>query len=227
LIAVEKIDEQQEYRRGANKKWLSLYENRDVDGLDSTAYTEKKRTKRLRINIVASCIDTLTAKLMTNKTRPVFNTVGGDYQTQKKGKKLTRFSDGQFLQLKLHQKNRFLGKNGMIFGTGFMKFYNDLWSNPDKPRMVAERVFPDEILVDDQDGRYCDDPPPWSMFQHKEISKSVLMRRFPKYREKIKQAGLVRKESSARTNIDDPASVLMCWHRPSGEMIFGIPTQRA
>lgn len=213
--AVEKIDEQQQYRRTAYKKFLGLYENRKVAGLDSTSFTEKKRTKRLRINIVASCIDTLVAMIMTNKTRPVHNTIGGDYKIQRKGENLTRFSDGQFLHLKLHKRNRVVGKDGTIFGTGFIKFMNDYWSDPKKPRMLAERVFPDEILVDDQDGRYCDDPHPWSMFQHKEISKAVLMRRFPKLKDTIKQAGLIRKEASSRIDIDKPASVVMSWHRPS------------
>lgn len=212
---VKKIDEQQAYRRAANQKFMGVYENRKVKSLDGRGHMNRERSERLKVNISASCVDALSSMITSQQTRPVFDTVGGDYNVRRKGKKLTRFSDGQFLQLKLPRRNQAVGDDGLIYGTGFIKFYNDLWSNPTNPRMLAERVFPDEVLVDDQDGRYIDDPPPWSMFQVKEISKSVLMRRFPRFKEDIKQASLIRTDSSGMTNIDDPCSVMMCWHRPS------------
>ena len=46
---------------------------------------------RLTYNIVQSCIDTLTSRIIQNKPKPMFLTTAGDSKLQRKAKKLDSF----------------------------------------------------------------------------------------------------------------------------------------
>jgi hypothetical protein len=210
--AFRHIDGEQDHRRKEHKRWLRLYENKSIAGLDGSNYTGQSKDQTMQINVVQSIIDTLTAKISTNRTRPVFYTEAGKYEMQQRGKGLTKFFDGTFHNLKIYRENREIFHDGAVFGTGYLKKFIQHYPKG-KSKILVERVFPDEVVVCDVDGRYAK---PRSMFQYKEVSKHLLARRYPRYKQRIEESEKMRSYSEKHSDlIDMPTSVVEAWHLPS------------
>ena len=131
------LDDHQGHRRVSNLSHLRLYGAAKTVGLDGKGYAESEEGSRLTLNIVQSVIDSSQALISTNRPRAQFLTVGGDYSLQRKAKKLTKFCDGQFSHLGVYDVDRRIFKDAAIFGTGFLKVFDD------GENIRAERVFPD------------------------------------------------------------------------------------
>ena len=78
--------------------------------------------------------------------------------------------------------------------------------------IIVERVFPDEIVVDDVEGRYAN---PRSLYQYKEVDRGVLAAQHPGKKGEIYEAGKMRDSDSWRTPHSAPVGVLEAWYLPS------------
>ena len=71
---MRKIQENQIYRRAENLMWARLYGSVDIMGLSPTTYSRPNpitQGTRPKFNVVASCIDTLSAKISKNRPPPI------------------------------------------------------------------------------------------------------------------------------------------------------------
>lgn len=202
------LDDNQSYRREANLKNLRLYSNLAVLGLSAADYMHEEilPRNRLKMNIIQSVIDTSQALIATNRTRVQYLTSDGNYKQQRKAKNLTYFTDGQFYRAKVYEKTPIAFKDATIFGTGFLKIYE---ADGD---IVVERVFPDEIIVDDIEGKYAS---PRSLYQYKEVDKGILAAQFPDSKSEIHEAGKLRDNNAWITGHNHPIGVLEAWYLPS------------
>jgi hypothetical protein len=207
------LERNQTYRSADNLMHMRLYGNMDILGLGSYNYLRSEPSystaNRLTLNIIQSMVDTVVSKITKNKPKPSFLTSGGDWQLQRKAKKLTKFIEGQFYSTEFYEKSAFAFLDACIFGTGAIKIYKE------NNQVKAERVFIDEIIVDDAESIYGK---PRQILQKKYIHKDVLKEMFPS------KAGAIDAVDTrmygieqSRPNINDMVLVVEAWKLPSGQ----------
>ncbi len=211
---VSAIQNFQTYRTTQNLKFARLYANMDMLGLTSGTYTKvgslttNFNSNRLTLNVVQSCIDTAAAKIAKNKPRPMFLTKQGDFSLKRKAKKLTQFLDGVFEQCDVYTKGQRVFVDSEVFGTGAMKWFID----PIDKEIKCERVFIEELVVDDVEGMYEN---PRQLHQKKLYSRDILINMFPQHEEAIN--GCVSSNTSASNSIADQIQVIESWHLPASK----------
>lgn len=207
------LDRDQSYKSADNLRYMRLYGNYEMLGLDSYSYTRVETsynvTHRVTLNIVQSMIDTIISKMSKNKPKPSFLTDGGDWSLQQKAKKLTKFCEGLYSSCDYYTKAVQAQRDACIFGTGCLKIFKQ------DGNIKIERVFIDEIKVDDREAFYSD---PRQIHQVKFVHKSVLSEMFPDHVGKIEDAGNQTNEYMTHSSqeLENLIRVVESWHLPSG-----------
>lgn len=204
---VEHLDENQVYQREANLHHLRLYSNKLAQGLNARAYALSSPGDRLRLNVIRSVVDAAVAHIATNRPRPEYLTIGGDFTLRQRAESLGKFINGQFYATDQYAMSLDIFRDAAIFGTGIEKIYE--YGN----KIHAERVFPNEILVDDQESMMGD---PRSIYQHKEIVREVAASIWPQHKDKIEDAAVIRNDDHVTDyGVTDMISCVEAWHLPS------------
>ena len=214
IDAVHHIDEKQQARTAADLRHLRLYGNSPTETLNTSPYNRPPSNPylmndRLTLNVVHSMVSTIVSKITKNRPRPLFLTSGGDYTMKRKAKMLNKFVQGLFYGTDAYKAGEAICRDACIFGTGFMKIFDD------GDEIVAERVFPHEILIDDNEAIYGK---PRQMFQRKYINKEVLINLFPDFADSIIRASSDENTiggSPMTNNVYDAVGVVEAWHLPS------------
>lgn len=208
------LDRDQSYRSSDNLRYMRLYGNYEMLGLDSYSYTRVETsysvTHRVTLNVIQSIIDTVASKMIKNKPKPNFLTDGGDWSLQQKAKKLTKFCEGIFSSCDYYTHAINAMKDACIFGTGAIKIYKE------NGTIKAERIFIDEIKVDDREAFYSK---PRQIHQEKYVHKSVLIEMFPDHKTAIEDANNNTNDMKVDSNqhLENMIKVVESWHLPSGE----------
>lgn len=205
VAKVGAIRQNQSQRRTDWLRFARLYTNTDFDQFVS-GVVNTLMGRKLSFNVCRSCVDTAAARISKAKPRPLFLTEKGNYTQQNRAKKLTQYSDGMFYSTKMYQIGRRVFKDAAIFGTGAIKFYTE------GGEVKAERVFIDEIVVDELDGRNMH---PRELHQVKLLHKEVLLRMYPKYETQIRGASIYFEKLKAKKTTVDMVGVVESWHLPS------------
>jgi hypothetical protein len=161
--------------------------------------------QRTVLNLSKACVDTIMSKIGTMKARPFFLTNGGDRSQRDRAEKLTDFFDGIFSQIKFYDKMKSGFKDGCISQSGFVKFYID----PSRKKIEAERVFPDEIMVDEIDAVYGT---PKTIYQAKMISRETALNIFPRNTRGVLNASKVEMGTVGMSEVTDNIWVIESWH---------------
>jgi len=201
------LNNQQGYQSKNIQDYMRAYANMDQIGFATDTYTRTVRKDKISFNIVASIIDTLTAKIAKQKPRPMFLTDGGDIDKQIKAKKLQKFIDGIFYGQKMYDKAPIIFRDAGIWGTGVIKIYEE------NDNIKAERVFLDEIKVDDSEGLF---QTPRNLIQQKAVPRETLIAEFPEFEAKIKAAPRAQSYYSNIINSADHVWAIEAWHLKSG-----------
>ena len=203
---VNRIDSEQSYRSSLNVRNARLYSNLEVLGLSiystgsiSNVGNNDVTTGRVTYNLVKSCIDTAASKIAKARPKPQFLTSGGDYALREQAKKLTKYVEGVFYDCDYYTTASKAFIDGCVFGTGVIKFFKK------DGRVACERVLPEEIKIDDNDGLYGK---PKSLYQTKQLSRAVLVDMYPEFEQQIMSA-------SSSTNVSsnvDLVQIIEAWH---------------
>lgn len=210
------LEQNQSYTSHDNLRYMRLYGNYEMQGLDSYAYsrteTSYNTSHRVTLNVVQSIIDTVISKMSKNKPKPTFLTDGGNWTLQQKAKKLSKFCEGVFSSTKYYKHAINAMKDACIFGTGAVKIYKE------DGNIKAERVFIEELKIDDREAYYSN---PRQMHQTKYIHKSVLLELFPEHAHFIDQANNSAENMVNNTNprLENMIRVVESWHLPSGKTV--------
>lgn len=204
---VNAIQQNQSYRRTDNLRYARLYANKDFDQFISGTVSNFFG-KRLTFNVIRSCVDTAAAKISKSRPRPLFLTTNGNFSQQKRAKGLTQYIDGTFQEGKIRSVGQRVFKDCAIFGTGAMKVYKA------DNRVKYERVFIDEILVDDVDGR---DGDPKQLHQIKLVHRTLLESLYPKKKTEILAAMNAAKTLTKSKTVTDMVEVRESWHLRSSK----------
>ena len=117
------VREQSEWRIDADEYHAGLYCNSDrpgVRGRSLKGYEYGPTT--LPYNVCRSAVDTLLAKIGTNRPLPEVLTQRGSWKMQKRAKKQTQFIEGEFARQKIHEKHaKAIIRDAEVYGRGILK----------------------------------------------------------------------------------------------------------
>lgn len=208
---VAHIHEQSAERRERNLRSLRLYGNSDLVGAAPYSFSRSSAPSlpenRVKVNVVSSMADTVTAKIAKMKPRVTFLTSGGNWAAQQNSQKLSKFVLGTFYRNDVYRLHQMGFKDCTVFDVGAVKHFRV------EDRIVSERVLATELYVDDIDSMYGS---PRSMYQVKFVHKSVLKKQYPKHQAAIEMAANSFEQMTMPTaEMKEYVVVVEAWHLPS------------
>jgi hypothetical protein len=176
---IETIKIKQAGKSEENLRHLRLYGNSDVLGLRLGEFSRAKSLNKITLNVIQMAVDTATARLAKNKPKPMFVTSDGDFSIKRQAKLLEQYTMGQFQALKLYRKGPQVLRDSFVFGDGWLYWYFK------DGKINCERVFVEEILVDEDEAVYGEAR---RFNRLKYVSKDSLKEKFPKFAMEIDAA---------------------------------------
>ena len=205
---IKYFDKQQSYLVEDNLRNVKLYGNADILGIGAYQYTTTLQSplpqSRLTLNVIKSCVDTVTNKIAKNKPKPMFLTNGGDWSLQQKAKKMNDFTEALFYKTNLYDIGTMAFRDSCIFDTGgFIKIYRD------KTEVKCERVLCSELRFDDIEAFYGTYR---TLYQTKLVNRDVLIEMFPSKKNLILNAPEKEIVVGMTQSIADNIEVIESWH---------------
>lgn len=162
----------------------------------------------LKFNVCSSVVDTVTAKVAQEKPQAYFLTQRGDYQQQRRAKKLTQFCLGVFEQNRGHELAVRVFRDAAVLGDAFV----EVFATKDK-RITYKYVHAWEIFIDDAEALYGE---PRQMYRRKACDRQVLIDLHPELEKQIRAADPVKFSGTTQT-IGDNIWTYEAWHLPSSK----------
>lgn len=216
LSTVTYIKQTQQYRYRQAAIYARLYGNMPLfnfagSNLNKMSVQTNLPVDRPTMNVIQSCVDTLTSRITQSRPRPVFLTDNGDYHERTLAKQMNTFINGELYQTDAYEMGELLLRDAAVLGTGCAKIYE----TPDH-RVGLERRLLTELMVDPNDALYGT---PRQLFELKLMDKSVLQDYFPQYKSMIASAeqAFPDNSSDSQMTIADQVMVAEAWHLPSGK----------
>lgn len=204
------LEEEDTARSDANLKYAKLYGGFDLQTFSVRGNRRPVEENQITLNVVASCVDALAAKVAKTKPRPTFLTDDGDYKAQRDAQNLDKFVKGLFYETDIYAHAQEVFFDGCTLDGGMLHVY----LKPDNT-VCFERAFVDELHVDEADARYGR---PRQMFRKKLVQRETLME---EYGEDADRAAKIQAVPAAPTayqrGFGDAVEVWECWHLPSGK----------
>ena len=123
-----------------------LYSNRELAAFDwgNTALyrASLQPVSRTGENLVLMVVDTLVSQVGKNRPKARPQTRGASWSLRQQAKRLDKFLYGEFIRNRVYEKGKRVFKDACIFGFGA------LYVCVDDGKLNIERVFPDELIVD-------------------------------------------------------------------------------
>jgi len=185
LAHVNAILNRQRQRRRSFLLFAQLYADLPTMGLGPYAYSMVNETgQTLRMNVVKAVTDTYVSTLTQSNPKPMALSSGGEWGMRRKAKGITRWFEAKADEAGWRgQVSAPCARDQAIFGTGMVKIGIENEGDEERADVMAERVFPWEIVVDDAESQN----PAWcrTMYHRKWYDREVLAENFPRKRRDI------------------------------------------
>lgn len=214
--ALSTLKEDQRSRHNMNLLHARLYGNFDMLGFGARQYARSGMAlgTQVAFNVVASASDALIAKIAKHRPRPSFITDGGVWKKQQQAKRLDRFTRGMFQEAKVYEKDDLVYLDNTVFGTGGYKVF----ISPETGKVDVERVFIDELFVDEAEARYGS---PRQLFQVRLVHKEVLLQNYARGAKADEVRAAIEAAKAPpeveRRGFGDMLEVVEVWHLRSGK----------
>jgi hypothetical protein len=130
-----------------------LYSNRELAAFDwgnSSLYRASLApVSRQGENLVLMVVDTLVSQVGKNRPKARPQTRGASWKLRQQAKKLDKFLYGEFIRNRAYEKGKRIFRDACIFGFGAMCVMMV------DGELCLERVFPDELMVDQMEVVAC------------------------------------------------------------------------
>lgn len=216
LDTVAFLKEQQQFRWRQASIHARMYGNLPLSNFVGSSLSKMSTPNTLPVdrptmNVVQSCVDTLTARIGQATPKPIFLTDNGDHAQRKLGKQMNTFISGELYQTGAYELGETLLRDAAILGTGCMKVVES-----DDQRVKLERCLATQLLVDTNDAFYGT---PRSMYEYKLVDREVVSAMFPEERSKAQQAEQAFTEASSdnQKTMADQIMLVEAWHLPSSK----------
>lgn len=130
------------------KKALKLYQGADVLPGRSVAYLSSPDGQLISLNVVASIIRTLRAKIVKNRPAPMVLTDGGSQRQQDQAKAMQAFLEGALYESGAYEAMEKAFDLAAICGDGWIKVFPDF----EDETIRVEPRYPWQAFVCDQEG---------------------------------------------------------------------------
>lgn len=207
--ALYTIQNEQQYRTLAFEEYTRTYTNRIVESLTAKAFGRGITIRdRIRLNVVRSAIDALTAQIATNRPRVQYLTIKGNLEERYRAKNLSKFTDGVFYENKVYsQAVASVFPNACVYGTGY--FYPHACDG----KIKISTPFPQDVWVDDMEVQNGSGP--LQLYWLKLCDRDELIAEYPDKEVSIVEAGYMGNHAQrleSEPSETDMCSVLECWH---------------
>lgn len=146
LDTVRNLENAQQEVHTQNLYAAQLYSNRELAAFDwgnsALHRTSLAPVSRTGENLVLMVVDTLVAQIGKNRPKARPQTRGASWRLRQQAKKLDKFLYGEFIRNRVYEKGKVAFRDACIFGFGA------LYVCMDGERLHVERVFPDELIID-------------------------------------------------------------------------------
>ncbi len=123
-----------------------LYSNRELAAFDwgnsALHRASLAPVSRTGENLVLMVVDTLVSQIGKNRPKARPQTRGASWTLRTQAKRLDKFLYGEFIRNRVYEKGKQVFRDALIFSFGA------LYVCMDDDRLHVERVFPDELIVD-------------------------------------------------------------------------------
>ena len=168
LIAhAQRLITQQDGRLQRNMRYLSLYANRDFMSDFATGVANRKPLPRMSDNQLKKQCDTTVGKVIQANSRVTMLTNNGNFAMWQRARKMESALKGEWARMRFYREAQKACVDGFVCGTGIVKL--QVHENGD--RIECDRVFPNEIFVDELDGAFGR---PTKMYQLRYMQKDTL-----------------------------------------------------
>ena len=165
------VREQAEWRIDADEYHAGLYASSDkpgVRGRSQKGYEYGPAT--LPYNVCRAGVDTLQAKIASQRPLPEVLTQRGSWKNQKRAKKQSQFIEGEFSRQRIFERKApLIVRDAEIFGRGILKAWVE------GRRTKTERCLPWEVFDDDWDAKHGS---PRNRYHCRSVDKGVLLEQF-------------------------------------------------
>lgn len=172
----------------------------------------------ISFNVIKSVVSTVTARIAKNRPRPLFLTSNGNWQQQRRAKKLTTYVAGVFKNAGVYRAMQDAFRDACIGDIGAVRFYADV----ETAEIRCERVLHNELVVDRRDARYGK---PRVVHHRRVVDRWELAALYPDMELEIEAAPAASREAVQRADLldDDDMSltaidgveVIESWRLPS------------
>src|SRR5688572_26643114 len=209
------INDQCRALREDTRFYMDLCSNSNTAGNDTyTLMANGQRwgwSRKMRQNICAAGVDTACSMIAQNRTAPMYLTTLGDFGLSRTCEQRSRVIHSQFYDLGVYRLVPEAWRDGAETGTGHI--FGCVRNG--KPHL--ERCLPNEILVEDMDGRYRQ---PRSMYRIHFVAREQLRKLYKNKREELKKSGGPTDHDWLDFNLRrdtcvDRVRVIEAWHLPS------------
>lgn len=187
-----------------------LYSNRMASSLYGKDFTNAvDGGSRIRMNLTRSVIDTATAQIATQRTRPMYLTEDGNIEQKDRARKRGKLVTGWFHVLKIFIEALSMFRDAGIWSLGCLQF------SQHNGRIYMERVLQDEYLVDETESRTGRVR---TLARRSSADRSVLIAMYPEQEKKILAAGWSHgdeDDSHDAVGMPDPCTRYEAWHLPT------------
>jgi len=174
---------------------------------------------KVNFNLTAAIIDTLTAKLASIEAVPQAVTFKGNVKGRKLADNLNFLLKGLFHKYQISHLINLAFRDAMINRAGYLKIFKE------DGDLKIDRVLVDEVIIDPADGYYNN---PYKMIHRKAVPVSVMIEKYPKYAQQIKDCQVVEVRQFQTKNYTPAINVLESWcknsYKEKGRHVIAIET---
>jgi hypothetical protein len=177
---------------------------------DPTGFTSNSELSvDLTLNVIRPTVDMFTTQITKARPLPQALTNSGKFVQQRRAKKLSKFIEGLFSELRVWETNTKIVQHAANYGTGFGYAYRV------GDQIHYEHVFGNEVDVDPRDAIYGS---PRTIYITRHVDRQVVLEQFPDKEEQIKNAIDLTEDYLLSTALStaDQITIIEAWHLPSG-----------
>lgn len=218
LTTAAYLKESQNYRYRQAAIYARLYGNQSLYSFAGQNIAKMDQVQGLpqerpTFNLIQSATDTLVSRISQSRPQPVFLTDNSNYKQRTLAKKLNNFIQGEFYQVKAHEKAAIVLRDALVEGSGVGHVFRTA-----DDKVGVERVLLTELLVDPNEAMYGE---PRQIYRIKLVDRDVLLANFPDKEKIIKLAAKGYPDNSADSSkaVSDLVMVVEGWHLRSGKNV--------
>lgn len=172
MPTVRTLMTKQQQRLFDNVRFMSLYSNRDFLAAHYSGSSPFAAMPRMADNQLKKQCDTTVGKLVQANSRISMMVDQGTFHLWNKARKMENAIAGEWSRMDIYRELQKIAMDGLVTGTGWLK----MCEAPDGKSLECQRVFPNEMFVDDLEAAYGQ---LLKLYQVRYVSKDALIAAFP------------------------------------------------